>query len=86
MKQFNYTIRAPRGIHALTAQLLAKQANEYPDTAVTITKGNRTVSVGQLLKLIALKIKEGDAITLCCDGPNEENAFEIMGYYLCDNL
>ncbi len=86
MKQFTYTVRSPRGIHARNAGFLTRQAQEYPDTAVTLTKGNSTVRLGRILSLLSLKVGMGDRVTLRCEGPNEDNAFEVMGYYLCDNL
>lgn len=86
MKQFSYTVKSPRGIGAIIANHLTEQAKEYPGTTVTLTKGNQTVRLGQLLKLLTMKIRQGDRITLRCDGPDEENAFEVMGWYLCDNL
>lgn len=86
MKQFSYTVKSPRGIRTMIANQLTQQAKEYPGTTVTLTKGNQTVRLGQLLRLLSMHIRQGDRITLRCDGPDEENAYEVMGWYLCDNL
>ena len=64
MKQFSYTVKSPRGIGAIIANQLTNQAKEYPGTTVTLTKGNQTVRLGQLLRLLSMHIRQGDRITL----------------------
>lgn len=86
MKQFTYIVKDPLGIHARPAGQIVKQAKEYPDTLVTITKGEKTVNAAHLMKLMSLGVKTGDTIVLTCEGPNEENALEVIGNFLCDNL
>ena len=43
MKSFTYVIQDPVGIHARPAGLLAKTAKSFADTAITLTKGDKTV-------------------------------------------
>ena len=43
MKQFQFTVQDPLGIHARPAGLLAKLAKGYSDTVITITKDGNTV-------------------------------------------
>ena len=74
MKQFNYTITDPLGIHARPAGLLAKAAKAFPDTVIMIQKGDKEVKATQLMKLMGLGVKEGDVVTVTADGPSEENA------------
>ena len=50
MKQFEYTIHDPLGIHARPAGMLVKEAKAFADTVVTITKNGSTVKAGQLMK------------------------------------
>ena len=49
MKQFEYTINDPLGIHARPAGMLVKEAKAFADTVVTITKNGTTVKAGQLM-------------------------------------
>lgn len=86
MKQFNYTITDPLGIHARPAGLLAKAAKTFPDTVIMIQKGDKEVKVTQLMKLMGLGVKEGDVVTVTADGPSEENAIEVMYNTLAENL
>ena len=62
MKQFNYTITDPLGIHARPAGLLAKAAKTFPDTVIMIQKGDKEVKATQLMKLMGLGVKEGDVV------------------------
>ena len=86
MKQFNYTITDPLGIHARPAGLLAKAAKTVPDTVIMIQKGDKEVKATQLMKLMGLGVKEGDVVTVTADGPSEENAIEVMYNTLAENL
>ena len=42
MKSFVYTITDPVGIHARPAGLLVKAAKAYPDTTITLLKGEKS--------------------------------------------
>ena len=86
MKQFTYTIKDALGIHARPAGLLAKKAKSYADTAVTITATGKTVNLGQLMKLMALGVKQGTEVTITCDGANEEEAATGLLAFLEENL
>ena len=86
MKQFTYTIKDALGIHARPAGLLAKKAKSYADTAVTITANGKTVNLGQLMKLMALGVKQGCEVTITCDGANEEEAATGLLAFLEENL
>ena len=54
MTQFTYTITDPLGIHARPAGQLAKLAKSFADTTATITKGEKTVKLSQLMMLMGL--------------------------------
>ena len=86
MKQFTYTIKDALGIHARPAGLLAKKAKSYADTTVTITANGKTVNLGQLMKLMALGMKQGTEVTITCDGANEEEAAAGLKAFLEENL
>ncbi|MBQ8963453.1 MAG: HPr family phosphocarrier protein [Clostridia bacterium] len=86
MKEFTYTIKDALGIHARPAGLLAKKAKSYADTAVTITANGKTVNLGQLMKLMALGVKQGTEVKISCDGANEEEAAAGLLAFLEENL
>ena len=68
MKEFTYTIEDELGIHARPAGLLSKLAKSFPDTLVTVTKGDKTVKASQLMKLMNMGIKRGDEVTVAAEG------------------
>ena len=86
MKSFTYTITDPVGIHARPAGLLVKAAKAFADTEISVTKGDKAAKTTQLMKLMGLGIKCGDAVTVTADGPDEENAFAAMEQFFKENL
>ena len=86
MKQFEYTIKDPLGIHARPAGLLAKVAKGFGDTAVTVTKEGTTVKASQLMKLMGLGVKNGDTITVAAEGPAEDEAIEAVKKFVEETL
>ena len=86
MKQFEYTINDPLGIHARPAGMLAKAAKGFADTTVTVSKNGNTVKASQLMKLMGLGVKTGDEITVTAEGPSEEAAIAAMEQFFKENL
>lgn len=86
MKQFTYVIKDELGIHARPAGLLSKKAKSYADTTVTIGANGKTVNLGQLMKLMALGVKQGTEVTITCEGANEEEAAAGLLAFLEENL
>lgn len=86
MKQFDYTITDPIGIHARPAGMLVKEAKAFADTAVTVTKNGITVKATQLMKLMSLGVKQGDTVTVAAEGANEEAAIAAMTEFFSKNL
>lgn len=86
MKEFQYTITDPLGIHARPAGLLAKVAKGYGDTVVTVTKEGTTVKASQLMKLMGLGVKQGMTITVAAEGPAEDEAIAAVEKFFKENL
>ena len=86
MKEFTYVIKDALGIHARPAGMLAKKAKSYADTTVTISANGKTVNAGQLMKLMALGVKQGTEVTISCEGANEEEAAAGIKQFLEENL
>ena len=86
MKEFNYVVNDPLGLHARPAGLLAKAAKAYADTTITITKGAKTVKATQLMMIMSLAVKNGDEVTVRVEGPAEEESFAAMEKFFKDNL
>lgn len=85
MKQFNYTITDPLGIHARPAGLLAKEAKKF-SAACTITKDGQTKKLTQLMMIMSLGVKQGDIVTITAEGADEDAAIEALEVFFKSNL
>lgn len=86
MKQFTHIIGDPLGIHARPAGRLAMMAKEYPETEISISKGGESARATQVIRLMALGIRQGDQVTVTVSGPDEERAAEKIRQFLESNL
>lgn len=86
MKEFQYTITDPLGIHARPAGMLAKIAKSYGDTTITVTKEGNSVKASQLMKLMGLGVKQGVTVTVAADGPAEDEAIAAVEKFFKENL
>lgn len=87
MKQFTYTITDALGIHARPAGQLAKLAKSYgPDTTATLTKGEKTVKLSQLMMLMGLAVKKDTEVTVAVEGAAEEEAYKALLEFFEQNL
>lgn len=82
MKQFQYTITDPIGIHARPAGLLSKAAKTL-DSSISIRK-NDGQSAGAT-RLIA-GIKGGDVVTITAEGGDEDASIATMEQFFKNNL
>ena len=85
MKQFEYTINDPLGIHARPAGMLVKEAKQFASEC-TITKNGTTVKAGQLMKLMSLGVKQGDVVTVAANGADEDGAIAALKAFFEANL
>ena len=86
MKRFEHTIRTAHGIHGKPARQIVKIARKYADTAITVSRAERTVRGDALLPLMTLGIRSGDRVTVTCDGPDEMAATIAMQNYFWNYL
>jgi phosphocarrier protein len=86
MKSFEYTITEPVGIHARPAGLLVKEIKGFKGSAVTISKGEKSVNALKLMALMQMGIKQGDTIRVDIEGGDEESTAEALEAYFKENL
>lgn len=86
MKTFNFTVKDPMGIHARPAGLLAKLAKTFPDTVITLTKGEKTVKMTQLMMLMGLGVKTGEEVTVSANGASEDATIAALEKFFQENL
>ena len=86
MKQFQYTVTDPLGIHARPAGLLVKAAKGL-DSTITITKEDGTSAVAtKLMAVMGMAIKAGNTVTVTVEGGNEEANAAAMEQFFKDNV
>lgn len=85
MKEFQYVIQDPVGLHARPAGLLVKQAAGF-QSKVTIESGGKSADARKLIMLMSLGIKQGMEVTCRVDGEDEEAAVEALQKFFQENL
>ena len=87
MKQFQYTITDPIGVHARPAGMLAKAAKAL-DSTVTITKadGSKSAVATRLMAVMGMGIKTGEPVTVTIEGGNEEANAAAIEQFFKENL
>lgn len=86
MKQFQFVITDPIGIHARPAGLLVKAAKAL-DSTVTVEKvGGKSTVVTKLMAVMGLGVKGGDTVTVTVEGGDEEASLRAMEQFFQENL
>lgn len=85
MKEFEYTITDPIGIHARPAGLLVKLLAAIKSD-VKVAKGEIIVNAKSILGLMGLQAKQGEAIKFIIEGADEEEAIKKVEDFLKENL
>ena len=88
MKTFDYVITDPVGIHARPAGMLVKAVKDLAGagSAITVTKGEKTVDARKLMALMGMGIKCGDTVTIGIGGGDEEAAAAALETFFKENL
>lgn len=85
MKQFEYLIAEPLGIHARPAGMLVKTASAYKST-ITIEKDGKKADAKRLLALMSLGVKCGETVTFTIEGEDEDIAAAELEGFSKENL
>lgn len=85
MKEFNYTITDPQGVHARPAGILVKEAAKY-QSSITIEKDGKTGDAKRIFSVMGLGVKCGQTISVKVEGPDEDEAAKAVEEFLKANL
>ncbi|MDR2601602.1 MAG: HPr family phosphocarrier protein [Spirochaetaceae bacterium] len=85
MKQFEYTIVDPNGIHARPAGTLAAKIQEF-ESAVSLSCGDRRADGKKLIAIMKMRVKKGEKLTITAEGPDEDVAIEAVKEFISANL
>ena len=82
MKKFRCIVENPMGIHARIAAQIAQTCVGIKSN-VTITCNDVIAQGNNVLEILSLKAKKGDALDVTIDGIDEEAKFELLKEVIC---
>ena len=85
MKEFNYTITDPEGIHMRPAGELVKVAKQF-ESKITISKDGKMGDCKKVFTIMSLAVKNGQEVTLTFEGEDEEAAYEAVSQFMKENM
>jgi len=85
MKQFQYTITDPVGIHARPAGALAQAAKEF-ESVVLVENDGKTAEATKLMAMMGLGIRCNDTVTVTVAGPDEDEAVVAIEKFFKDRM
>jgi phosphocarrier protein len=85
MREFEYTITDPDGIHARPAGLLIREAQKF-QSEITIKKEDASGNAKKIFSVMKLAVKQGDTIKVICEGEDEDEAVQVIEAFVKVNL
>ncbi len=86
MKEFEFVVTDPVGIHARPAGNLVREIKKYTESKITLTKGEKSVDALRLMAVMGLGVKQGDTVKFTVEGGDEEKVAAELEAYLKENL
>lgn len=83
MVRESFVVRDASGLHLRPAARLSEAALEFR-CRVTLLHGKTEANAKSVLGILAACVRSGDAVTLVCDGPDEEAAMEALRKVMAD--
>ena len=81
MKMFSHTLRTDFPMFLGTAGRLAELSRCYPDTVGVLEMGSRRADLSRPVKLMSMGVRKGDQVTVCVDGPSENELIDVLYEY-----
>lgn len=85
MKEFEYVIKDPVGLHARPAGLLVKQASQFK-SSITVNVNGKEGDAKKLLQIMGLGIKQGTEVKCLVEGEDETEAYEAIYSFFKENI
>ena len=86
MKEFQYVITDPIGLHARPAGLLVKAAKPLDSTITIAREDGKSAPATKLMAIMGLVIKQGMTVTISAEGGDEDASIAAMEQFFKDNL
>ena len=78
MIQAEVILTNPSGLHARPATQFVKTAGQFKGTRVKISKAGKEVDATSVIGIMTLGAKQGNALTILADGPEEQEALAAL--------
>ena len=85
MKEFNYTITDPQGIHARPAGELVKAAKVFT-SSIKMIKDSKEGDCKKIFTIMGLAVKNGNEVTVRCEGEDEDAACAAIESFMKENM
>ena len=85
MKEFEFVVTDPQGIHARPAGLLVKEAKKF-ESNISVFKGASKGNLKKIFTVMALGVKQGETIKVQVEGADEEQAASTVEAFLKENF
>ena len=85
MKEFEFVVTDPQGIHARPVGLLVKEAKKF-ESNISVFKGARKGDLKKIFTVMALGVKQGETIKVQVEGADEEQAASTVEAFLKENF
>jgi len=85
MKEFNYVVKDPEGLHARPAGLIVKLAQTF-QSAITFQANEKSADGKRLFAVMKLAVKCGQNLHITVEGPDEDAAMEALERFCGDEL
>ena len=85
MKEFEFVVTDPQGIHDRPAGLLVKEAKKF-ESNISVFKGARKGDLKKIFTIMALGVKQGETIKVQVEGADEEQAASAVEAFLKENF
>lgn len=85
MKEFEFVVTDPQGIHARPAGLLVKEAKKF-ESNISVFKGARKGDLKKIFTIMALGVKQGETIKVQVEGADKEQAASAVEAFLKENF
>jgi len=72
------TVVDAQGMHARPASLISEQAATFSGTDIRIRNDQKTATAKSMASLLSMGASEGDVLTISAQGPEAENAVEVL--------
>lgn len=85
MKQFQYCLTDPAGMHVRPAGELVKTAKQF-ESEIQLKSGEKTGDCRKIFSLMGMGLKQGQQVTVTVKGADEDEAIAAVKQFMEKNL